>query len=141
MKRLLLFSLFLPFVGGTAFTRATPPKEIPLADVRTGRWPISLEKWSGHRDTSFVLLFRDQQVMLAEVMDTLPFKDLRQLRSLDSAFSFLNNDGDIANFDHFSIKRTTKRIDGTSYLLRYEEGATEFRQPEVSILRSTIRKL
>ena len=79
--------------------------------------------------------------MMAEVMDTLPFKDLRQLRYLDSAFSVLNNDGDIANFNRFSIKRTTKRVDGTSYLLRYQEGATEFRQQEVTILRSTIRKL
>ena len=79
--------------------------------------------------------------MMAEVMDTLPFKDLRQLRYLDSAFSGLNNDGDIANFANYSIKRTTSRIDGTSYLLRYQEGSTEFRQPEVDILRSTIKKL
>jgi len=112
-----------------------------IADVRTGKWPISLEKWVGHRDTSFVLLFRDQGVMMEEVMDTLPFKDLRQLRYLDSAFSVLNNDGDIANFDRFSIKRTSTRIYGTSYLLRYQEGATEFKQPEVTILRSTIKKL
>jgi hypothetical protein len=141
MKRILLFTLFIPFVGGSGFTRVTTSSEIPLADVRTGKWPISLEKWVGHPDTSFVLLFRDQGVMMAEVMDTLPFKDLHQLRYLDSAFSVLNNDGDIANFDRFSIKRTTKRVDGTSYLLRYQEGATEFRQQEVTILRSTIRKL
>ena len=114
---------------------------ITIADVRTGKWPISLEKWTGHRDTAFVLLFRDQGVMVAEVMDTLPFKNLTQLKYLDSAFAGLNNNGDVATFSTFSIKRNTSRIDGTSYLLRYQEGTTEFRQPEVDILRGTIKKL
>lgn len=139
MKKLLLFTLFLPFAGGSAFLK--PTSTVTLADVRTGKWPISLEQWSGHRDTAFVLLFRDQQVMLGEVMDTLPFKNLGQLRYLDSAFSVLNNNGDVARFIDFTIKRTTTRIDGTSYLLRYKEGLTEFRQPEVNVLRTTIRKL
>ncbi|MBS1663851.1 MAG: hypothetical protein JST68_22590 [Bacteroidetes bacterium] len=139
MKKLLLFALFLPFVGGSSFMRAT--STITLADVRTGKWPISLEQWTGHRDTAFVLLFRDQQVMVGEVMDTLPFKNLSQLRYLDSAFSVLNNNGDLARFSDFTIKRSTTRVDGTSYLLRYKEGTTEFRQPEVAILRGTIRKL
>lgn len=139
MKKLLLFTLFLPFAGGSAFIKAT--STVTLAEVRTGQWPISLEKWTGHRDTAFVLVFRDQQVMVGEMLDTLPFKNVTQLRYLDSAFLVLNNNGDVARFADFTIKRTTTRIDGTSYMLRYKEGMTEFRQPEVNILRSTIRKL
>lgn len=139
MKKILPLILIVSVVGVAGFRKIS--STITIADVRTGKWPISLEKWTGHKDTAFVLLFRDQGVMMAEVMDTLPFKNLTQLRYLDSAFSGLNNNGDLATFANFSIKRTTTRVDGTSYLLRYQEGATEFRQPEVDILRSTIKKL
>ncbi len=141
MKRLLLSTLFLPFVGGSGFTRVDP-STISLAEVRSGQWPISLEKWTGHRDTSYVLLFRDQQVMNAEVMDTLAFANLRQLQYMDQALTGLKKagNGEIATFKEYSIKRTDKKFDGTSYLLRFQEGATEFRQPEADILSATIRK-
>lgn len=140
MKKLLLSTLFLPFVGGSGFTRVDP-STTNLADVRSGKWPISLERWIERRDTSYVLLFRDQGVMNAEAMDTLPFRNLEQLRYLDKAFSGLKNNGDIATFKDYSIKRTDSRLYGTSYLLRYQEGATEFGPPEVNILRGTIKKL
>ena len=142
MKKLLLSTLFLPFVGGSGFVRVDP-FTTNLADVRTGAWPISLERWIERRDTSYVLLFRDEQVMNEEVMDTLPFANLQQLRYLEQALTKLKtgNNGDIAQFKEYSIKRTDKRFEGTSYLLRFEEGATEFRQPEADILRSTIKKL
>jgi len=140
MKKLLLSTLFLPFVGG--LTRVDP-STTSLAEVRSGKWPISLERWIERRDTSYVLLFRDQQVMNAEVIDTLPFENLKQLRYLDQALTSLKKagNGEIATFKEYSIKRTDKKFDGTSYLLRYQEGATEFRQPEADILSATIRKL
>lgn len=147
MKRLLLCTLFLPFAGGSGFTRVDPSTanlvEVNLAEVRSGKWPINLERWTGHRDTSFVLLYRDQQVMNAEVIDTLPFADLRQLRFLDQALTSLRKagNGEIATFKDYSIKRTDTKFDGTSYLLRFQEGSTEFRQPEADILSATIRKL
>ena len=81
--------------------------------------------------------------MNAEVMDTLPIANLQQLRFLDQALTSLKkaSNGEIATFKDYSIKRTDKKFDGTSYLLRYQEGATEFRQPEADILSATIRKL
>jgi hypothetical protein len=142
MKKLLLSTLFLPFAGGSGFMRPDP-STTNLADVRSGKWPISLERWVERRDTSYMLLFRDQQVMSVEVMDSLPFANLGQLRFLDQALTRLKkgNNGDIATFKEYSIKRTDKKFEGTSYLLRFQEGATEFRQPEADILSSTIRKL
>ncbi len=141
MKRLFLSALFLPFAGGAGYR--ADPSTTNLADVRSGKWPISLEQWVERRDTSYVLLFRDQQVMNAEVMDTLPFLNLQQLQYFEKALSALKtgNNGDIARFKDYTIKRTDKKFEGTSYLLRYEEGLTEFRQPEADILRSAIRKL
>jgi hypothetical protein len=142
MKRLILSTLFLPFVGGYGFTRVDP-STTNLADVRSGKWPISLERWIERRDTSYMLLFRDQQVMNAEVMDSLPIANLRQLRYLDQALTSLKKagNGEIATFKDYSIKRSDKKFGGTFYLLRFQEGATEFGQPEADILSATIRKL
>jgi hypothetical protein len=142
MKKLLLSTLFLPFVGGAGLSGADP-STTNLADVRTGKWPISLERWIERRDTSYMLLFRDQQVMNAEVMDSLPFANLRQLRFLDQALTSLKKagNGEIATFKEYSIKRTDKKFEGTTYLLRFQEGATEFQQPEADLLSATIRKL
>src|SRR5882762_11545949 len=99
MKRLFLSTLFLPFVGGAGFTRVDP-STTSRAEIRSGKWPINLERWIERRDTSYVLLFRDQGVMNAEVMDTLQFTNLQQLRFLDQALTSLRKagNGEIATF-------------------------------------------
>ena len=141
MKKLLLSAIFLPFAGGAGF--GVDPSTTNLADVRTGKWPINLERWVERRDTSYVLIFRDQQVMNAEVLDTLPFANRGQLHYLDQALTSLKkaSNGEIATFKDYSIKRADKKFEGIYYLLRYKEGAVEFRQPEADILSATIRKL
>jgi hypothetical protein len=117
------------------------PSATNLADVRTGEWPMNLERDIDRRDTSYSLIFRDQQVENGVVMDTLEFENLRQLKYLGQALDVLKkgHNGDIANFSNYSIKRADKRYDGgVWYILRDKFGLTDFQQPEADIMCKTI---
>jgi hypothetical protein len=120
------------------------PSATNLADVRTGDWPMNLERDIDRRDTSYSLIFRDQQYLNFVMMDTLEFENLGQLRYFGQALDVLKkgHDGDQANFSNYSIKRTDKRFDGgTWYMLKIKFGLTDFQQPEADIMRKTIAGL
>src|ERR1700761_8079812 len=97
MKKLPLF-LFFPLT--VLAWMPLDPVTLNLADVRTGAWPMNLERDIDRRDTSYSLIFRDQQVLDAVVMDTLVFENVGQLRYFKQALEVLKkgNNGDIANF-------------------------------------------
>jgi hypothetical protein len=138
MKRLISCVLILPFFGmvglpsGHAFSTN-------IVEVRSGDWPINLEK----SDTSYALLFRDQQVTNSVVMDTLPFPNLEHLKYFQQALTVLKtgHHGDIAKFSDYSIKRTDVKYKGTWYLLRIKWGLTNFQQPEADLMIKTIKNL
>ncbi|HLI92711.1 MAG TPA: hypothetical protein VKU83_03855 [Puia sp.] len=139
-KRCLSFLLF-PF---TAFSwLSLDPTSINLADVRTGEWPIRLEKDIDDQGATYSLIFRDQQLETAVVMDTLVFQDLAKLRYFAQALEVLKkgHNGDIANFKNFTLKRADKRFDGVWYMLRIKYGLTDFQQPEADIMCKTIDAL
>lgn len=141
MKKLWLGFLFFPF---TAFPwLSLDPTSINLADVRTGEWPIHLEKDIDDQGTTYSLVFRDQQLESAVRMDTLVFGDLGQLRYFAQALDVLKkgHNGDIANFKDFTLKRADKRFDGVWYMLRIKFGITDFQQPEADIMCKTINAL
>ena len=142
MKRLILSVLLLP-LAGLAGSHGADPSATNLVEVRSGEWPINLERDIDRRDTSYNLIYRDQSVVSGIVLDTLPFADLGQLKYFGKALSTLKtaNNGDIAKFKDYSIKRTDKKGEGTWYMLRYQWGLTDFRQPEADIMIGAIRKL
>ena len=117
------------------------PSGTNLADVRTGQWPMNLERDIDRRDTSYSLIFRDQQYEETVVMDTLEFENLGQLKYFGQALDVLKkgHTGDIATFSNYSIKRADKRLDGgVWYILRIKFGLTDFQQPEADIMCKTI---
>ena len=128
MKKLLLSLLFIPL----AKTGPDNPVEI-----RSGKWPISLESTG----KSYMLIFRNQQEMVAEVYDTLEFANRGQLVYLDSALMILKrgHNGDEANFSNYSLKRADKKFDGLWYILKTKYATTDFRQPEADALSKAIR--
>jgi hypothetical protein len=69
---------------------------------------LDLQRIIKQTDTSYALLFRDQQFTNATVMSTLKFKDKAQLKYFQQALSSLSSlgTGTTANFKGFSIKRT-----------------------------------
>jgi len=139
MKRLILCSLFIPFAGFNGAYNSSDN----LVEIRSGDWPIILERTIEKRDTSFSLQFRNQQVLNEMVMDTLPFPNLQQLKYFEKALSVLKTgkNGDIAKFKNYSIKRAEKKYEGIWYILRLKWSSTDFRQPEADLMINTIRNL
>ncbi|HXB43812.1 MAG TPA: hypothetical protein VNV85_07135 [Puia sp.] len=142
MKRVILSLIFIPFAGKAGFNSALTSSTV-LVEVRSGDWPISLEKTSDKPGESYFLQFRDQQVMTNVVLDTLPFPDLAQLKYFEKALSVLKkgNNGDIAKFKDYSVKRAESKKEGKWYILRYQWGLTNFQQAEADTLINTIRRL
>ena len=143
MKKIVLIFLIIPFAGFTGL-KLIYPSTSNLLEVRTDPWPINLQRIIDRRDTSFALEFRDQQVVSGVVLDTLPFKNLEQLRYLEQGLSALKkgHNGDIATYQDYSIKRTEViKKDSIWYMLRGAGGLTNFQQPEADKLISFIRGL
>jgi len=126
----------------TAYSGVRKPTD-QLVEIRSGTWPMNLERTIEARDTSYALLFRDQQVLNDVVMDTLPFVNLVQLKYLEQALSALKKgtNGDIAKFKDYSVKRADVKGQGTWYILRYQWGLTNFQQPEADIIIEAIKHL
>ena len=99
MKKLILSTLLLPFAGKTGIIPSSP--STTTVEIRSGAWPMSLEKEVGRSGKSYSLIFRDQQVMDAEVLDTLPFPNVEQLKFFGKALTYLKtgHNGDIAQFN------------------------------------------
>jgi hypothetical protein len=142
MKRLILSALFLPFAGKPGLN-PVHSNSTNLVEIRSGDWPMNLERTIEKSDTSYSLLFRDQQVVTGVVMDTLPFPDLVQLKYFEEALSTLKtgNNGDIAKFKDYSIKRAEVKREPVWYILRIKWGLTNFQQPESDIMIRTIKNL
>lgn len=137
MKKLFLSLLVIPFSG---IDRAPLSANNPI-EIRSGDWPILLETNIRGSDTSYLLQFRDVQVLNSVVMDTLAFPNPSQLRYFEKALTTLKagHNGDIAKFKDYSIVRADKKYEGVWYLLKIKWGLTDFKQSEADILVKTIR--
>jgi hypothetical protein len=140
MKKFIFWLVLIP-IGLKAGLTSGRISTSDLVQVRTGSWPIDLERVIDRYDTSYSLQFRDQQVLDAVVMDTLPFPNTRQLKYFEEALTALRTgkNGDIAEFKDYSIKRADVRKESTWYLLRLKWGLTNFQQPEADLIVNTIR--
>lgn len=140
MKRLFLSALILPVVAGIySWTAVRPPASV---EVRSGQWPIHLERTTDRPGVSFSLIFRDQSETIANVLDTLDFADIGQLRYFDAGLGALKkgNNGDCAHFKDYTITRADKKFDGIYYILRADYGQTVFRQGEADIMSKAIKE-
>jgi len=128
MKKLFLSLLLLPFA---------PTGPNGSVEIRSGKWPISLERNGG----SYSLIFRNQQEMQAETYDTVEFANKGQLVYLDSALMVLKkgHDGDEATFSNYSVKRADKKFEGMWYMLQTKYATTNFRQREADLISQAIR--
>ncbi|MBN9383262.1 MAG: hypothetical protein J0H74_21080 [Chitinophagaceae bacterium] len=154
MKKLVFLFAFLPFIVAKAraqFT-ITNTSTITIADLRSGDWPLRLERIVKKNDTIYMLSFRDKQYPNAHNISTLKFGDLTQLRYLQQGLTYLMtaDDGTEATYKSFSIKRTDdKAIDTKTKkkLVKYtltckEEGdVTDIQPGEADALVKAIQKL
>jgi hypothetical protein len=144
MKKLIIFSLFLPFAAKAQFTLSNT-STLNMVELRTGEtWPINLQRVIKESDTSYLLQFRDQQSTAEVIMTGLRFPNIQQVRYFQKALSALKNGstGDIAKFKDYSIKRIDVKKEGIQYLLVCSEGATtNFKQPEADKMIAAISHL
>ena len=142
MKQLFFSLLIIPIAGSGRFNRKPLYNDKPV-EIRSGEWPIMLQRTIQQSDTTYSLQFRDAQVLSVLVMDTLPFPNLSQLKYFEKALTTLKtgNNGDIAKFKNYSIVRADKKYEGTWYILKLKWSLTDFRQSEADLMIKTIRSL
>ncbi len=154
MKKLIFLFVFLPLIAVKAkaqFT-ITNTSTITIADLRSGDWPLRLERIVKKNDTIYLLSFRDKQYPNTHNISTLKFGDLTQLRYLEQGLSYLMtaDDGTEATYKAFSIKRTDdKNLDAKTRkkLVKYtlickEQGdVTDIQPGEADALVKAIHKL
>ncbi len=149
MKKLIFLFLFLPFVITKAkaqFT-ITNTSTITLADLRTGDWPLQLQRIVKHNDTVYLLTFRDKQYPNNHNISTLKFGSLTQLRFLQQGLDYLMtaDDGTEATYKEFSIKRTDdksrKKVVKFTLVCTADGDVTDIQQSEATALVKTIKGL
>ena len=93
-------------------------------------------------DTCYVLQFRTQEYNNSVIIKTLKFRDLGQLRYFQQGLAALKsgNNGDVAEFKDYTIKRVDVYKEGISYILTCDGGLTNFQQPEADRMMAAIAK-
>jgi hypothetical protein len=140
MKKLILLSLFIPVLAKAQFTIVNT-SSVNLVELRAATWPLNLQRVIKESDTTYALVFRDQQFINEVNMSTLRFRNLQQLKYFQKALSALKNGftGDVAKFKDYTIKRADVKREGVWYILTCEDGElTNFQQPEADKLIGAI---
>jgi len=141
MKNLLLLILLSPLAMKAQF-KIINSATLNILDVRQGTWPISLQRITKQSDTCYVLQFRTQEYNNSVIIKTLKFKDVKQLKYFQEGLAALKsgNNGDVAEFKDYTIKRVDVYKEGTSYILTCDGGLTNFQQPEADRMIAAISK-
>ena len=143
MKKLMLITFCLPFALKAQF-KIVNTATINLVELRQGTWPITLQRVTKESDTSYVLLFRDQHFSDDVIMTTFRFRDMEQLKYFQKGLTALKsgNNGDMAKYKDYTIKRVDVKKQGVWYVLTCAEGAvTNFQQPEADRMIEAIISL
>jgi hypothetical protein len=141
MKKFLLLILISPLAMKAQF-KIVNSATTSVADVRQGTWPISLLRITNSSDTCYVLQFRTQEFNNSVIIKTLKFCDIKQLKYFQQGLQALKtgNNGDVAEFKDYTIKRVDIYKESTSYILTCDGGLTNFQQPEADRMIAAINK-
>jgi hypothetical protein len=143
MKKLIVIFLIIPFISKAQFT-ITNTSTTSLVEIRTGTWPLNLNRIIKESDTCYVLEFRDQGYANEVVMTTLRFANMDQLKYFQKGLSALRtgNTGDIAKYKEYSLKRVDVKREGITYILNCGAGSTtNFQQPDADKFIAAVQKL
>jgi hypothetical protein len=141
MKKFLILILFSPLAMKAQF-KIVNSATTSISDVRQGTWPISLLRITKPNDTCYVLQFRTQEYSNSVIIKTLKFCDAKQLKYFQQGLTALKtgNNGDVAEFKDYTIKRVDIYKEQTSYILTCDGGLTNFQQPEADRMIAAINK-
>jgi hypothetical protein len=133
MKQLLLLSFFMHFHSGTPLNKTCYPT-VDLVTVRTDPWVINLQRVIYYTDTCYAIQFRDQSVLNAVIVKTLDLETLEQLKYFREGLATLKkgNNGDVAEFRNYSIKKVGTKKENSWYILSYDGAVTNFQETQVN---------
>lgn len=133
MKQLLLLPLFLHFGGGN-FTGKDQYPTVDLMQVRLAPWPINIQRVIYYTDTCYAIQFRDQGAMNAVAIKTMDLETMNQLKYFKDGLTALKkgNNGDVAEFRNYSIKRVGTKKENSWYILSYDGAVTNFQEPQLN---------
>jgi hypothetical protein len=143
MKNLIVIVLLSPFFAKAQFTIVNT-STTSLIELRSGTWPVELQRCIKESDTCYILSFRDQQYPKDVNMSILRFGNMQQLKYFQKGLSALKSgsNGDVAKFKEYTIKRMDAKKDGVWYLLTSSDGEiTNFQQNEADKLISAIKAM
>jgi hypothetical protein len=147
MKKLMFLLLLIPFFGVAQF-KIVNTSTTNILELRPGPWPITLQRVTKESNTSFVLIFRNQEYNNEVIMKTLPFHDLEQLKYFQKGLSTLKTgtNGDVAEFKDYTIKRVDVKIDAKKGDVWYtltcgDGGSTNFLQSDADKMITAINAL
>ena len=147
MKKLLVVIFFVPFISRAQFT-ITNSSTTSIVELRSGTWPLDLQRIIKNTDTCYALQFRDQQVTDGVNMALLRFGNMSQLRYFQQGLSALKTgtNGDIANYKDYTIKRMDVRNpdkkNGIWYMVTCSDGPVmNFQQADADKMIAAIKSL
>ena len=133
MKYFLLISLFLHTSIGSWFKKTFYP-EVDLMQVRLAPWPINMQRVVYYTDTCYAIQFRDQSTMNAVAIKTMDLETMEQLKYFKDGLTTLQKgqNGDIAEFRNYSIKKVGTKKENSWYILSYDEAVTNFQEAQAN---------
>jgi len=133
MKYLLLISLFLHTHVGSWSKKAYYP-DVNLMPVRLAPWPINMQRIVYFTDTCYAIQFRDQSTMNAVIYKTMDLETLEQLKYFKEGLLTLKKgqNGDVAEFRNYSIKKVGTKKENSWYILSYDGGVTNFQEAQAN---------
>jgi hypothetical protein len=147
MKKLIVLAFLIPVFAKAQFVLVNT-STVSLIEPRTGNWPLDLQRVIKESDTSYVLVFRDQQETTSVNMYTLKFGDVQQLKYFQKGLMALKTGqtGTTAKFKDYSIKRMDVKKAGEKgtvwYILTCDDGSqTNFQQPEADQMITAIKTI
>jgi len=133
MKYLLFISLFLHSGEGPVLKKYQYP-DVNLMNVRLAPWPINLQRVIYYTDTCYAFQFRDQSTMNGIAIKTMDLETMEQLKYFREGLTTLKkgNNGDIAEFRNYTIKKVGTKKENSWYILSYDGAVTNFQEPQVN---------
>ena len=133
MKYLLIISLFLHTPVDSSSRKATYP-DVNLMQVRLAPWPINMQRIIYYTDTCYAIQFRDQSMMNAVIYKTMDLETMEQLKYFKEGLLTLQKgqNGDVAEFRNYSIKKVGIKKENAWYILSYDGGVTNFQEAQVN---------
>jgi hypothetical protein len=133
MKYLLFISLYLHSAGGPWYKKALYP-EVDLMQVRLAPWPINMQRAIYYTDTCYAIQFRDQSTMTSVTIKTMDLETMEQMKYFKEGLLTLKKgqNGDIAEFRNYSIKKVGTKKENSWYILSYDGAVTNFQEAQAN---------